>query len=389
MKNIITALQSPNIGYMLQEKKMCNVVTKDIQYQEGIIEILEKQKNIEIIFIKESLPGKLPFIQFIGKIKNINSKIEIIVFVTHINEELRKLLHTFGIYKIYEENEISLETIEKLIYKEREESILEEIEKLKEMLNQRNQVINKNVTAQKKKVKEKKIELNKKMVVSICGTYSAGKTTMAMLLGYAGFKNKIKTIVIDFDIFHKGITSIKDKKINKQETLNLKNTIIHNKQNADLLCGINNFFNMENKFTEEKLEKILEELKMEYDLIIIDTSSEIQYGYVKLLLNKADKVIFLIEPNLIQLKISEELLKIYVENWYVDKNKINIVINKNMSCSISLDIIRKIFQKYPFLNVIPFRKEYNVLINNHFHFEIMKKAFLKTQNKILQKICST
>ena len=39
---ILTALQNPEINKTLKEQTNYNVVENDIQYQEGIIEILEK-----------------------------------------------------------------------------------------------------------------------------------------------------------------------------------------------------------------------------------------------------------------------------------------------------------------------------------------------------------
>ena len=46
---ILTALQNPEINKILKEQTNYNVVENDIQYQEGIIEILEKNNKIDYV----------------------------------------------------------------------------------------------------------------------------------------------------------------------------------------------------------------------------------------------------------------------------------------------------------------------------------------------------
>ena len=78
MKNIITALNNPYINNELKKEKNINIKNKDIIYKEGIIEILEKDKNINLIIINYDLEGKIEIETLIKKIKKINDKIDII-----------------------------------------------------------------------------------------------------------------------------------------------------------------------------------------------------------------------------------------------------------------------------------------------------------------------
>ena len=75
---ILTALQDPKTNEILKEKTKHNIIETDIQYQEGILETLEKNNKIDLIIISQLLPGNIGFKDLINKIKIINNNIEII-----------------------------------------------------------------------------------------------------------------------------------------------------------------------------------------------------------------------------------------------------------------------------------------------------------------------
>ena len=89
---ILTALQNPEINKILKEQTNYNVVENDIQYQEGIIEILEKNNKINLIIISELLPGNIGIKETINKIKEFNSDIEIIVILENKNSKIKEFL---------------------------------------------------------------------------------------------------------------------------------------------------------------------------------------------------------------------------------------------------------------------------------------------------------
>ena len=94
--NIITALINPKINKKLKEKTNFNIIGNDIQYQEGILEMLEKNQEINLIIISELLPGNDNFFELINKIKNKNNKIEIITILKEKNEQLKNQLISKG-----------------------------------------------------------------------------------------------------------------------------------------------------------------------------------------------------------------------------------------------------------------------------------------------------
>ena len=81
--NIITALKNPNINKKIKEKTNFNIIGNDIQYQEGIIEMLEKNGEIDLIIISELLPGEYSFRDLINKIKPKSN-----VFTVDFNNQL-------------------------------------------------------------------------------------------------------------------------------------------------------------------------------------------------------------------------------------------------------------------------------------------------------------
>ena len=86
--NILTALANNKINEKLKAVEDINILNKDIQYKEGILEYLEKNKNIDIIIFLEELPGQIKTKKLIEIINSINNKIKIII-ITNKNKEIK------------------------------------------------------------------------------------------------------------------------------------------------------------------------------------------------------------------------------------------------------------------------------------------------------------
>lgn len=133
--NIITALENPKTNEKLKKETNFEIIGSDIQYQEGIIEILEKNSEINLIIISELLPGQMGFKKLIEKIKLINKKIEIIPILKNENEELKNYLISKGIFNIFYNNKITnnelINTINNIYNLKKENEINEEIKNLK------------------------------------------------------------------------------------------------------------------------------------------------------------------------------------------------------------------------------------------------------------------
>ena len=77
MKKIITAIGNEILNKKLKKENDFEVIIEDIQYKEGIIEVLEEKKEINLIIINYDLPGKIEIEELIKKIKTIKLLMEL------------------------------------------------------------------------------------------------------------------------------------------------------------------------------------------------------------------------------------------------------------------------------------------------------------------------
>ena len=403
--NILNALKNPNINKKLKEKTDFNIIGNDIQYQEGILEMLQKNEEINLIIISELLPGEMDFKELIYKIKNINKNIEIIVFLNSEDEELKNYLIAKGVFNIFKNNEITVEKLIEIINKKninkKEIEINEEIKELKKIIlekenNKSNYKITnlfkkfnniKPICKIKNKFKKNKIINNEKQIISVVGPFGVGKSSFCSLFAKL-IKNK-KILIIDFDILNSSINSIFNvkvypKKIKEKNTPNINNLIIKYCKNINLLCATKILVDKEYKKIKDSFLIALKELKKEYDLIIIDNSSECFFEYTRAILNVSDSVLFLTEPNLTELKKSKNLLEIYINNWNIKKEKINIIFSKTNKHSIYDKILNTLFSDFNILGKIKINIDYNLIINKNIKF--INKKIKKDYLNIIEKI---
>ena len=371
-KKMITALGVNSLNSKLKEINEIEVIGNDIPYQDGVLDILKGNSEINSLILHENLVGEYEIKDFINKIFEINKDIEISIFLESENLRLRNFLEKKRITNIFVDGEYGLEEIIRKISKISENNDIYnlEVEKLKDMISNN--------------VKGKKIFKESK-VVAISGNYGSGKSILTSLLGQAGRKSKMKTIIIDFDIINNSINTIfRVKKYNSyiENNYNIENFITHISNNLDVFCGIDALFSEKNKISYEKVENLISELKDIYDLILIDTSSETAMKFIKIVLANVDKIIFLVEPNLLQIKKAENLLEIYIEDWEVYPKKIEILFNKVDGNSIDENILKEIFGKFKIIGKIPQSNKFTEIAN-----DIRSENFrLNKYMKILEKI---
>lgn len=349
IKKIITALGVNSLNSRLKEQENVEVIGNDIPYQDGVLDILKGNSAINVLILHENLVGEFEIKEFINKILEINSSLEIVFIMENENTRLRSFLEKKNISKIFTDGEFELNEIIRKILKEDNRNFNIEVEKLKKLIDMENS---------KKTFKESK-------VVAISGNYGSGKSILTSLLGQAAKKNKIKTIIIDFDIINNSINTIfRVKRYSSYEDNDINSLITKIGNYLDVFCGIDTLFTEENKISFEKVENLISELKDIYDLILIDTSSETVLKFIKVVLANVDKVIFLVEPNLLQIKKAENLLEIYVQDWEIYPKKIEILFNKVNSNSIDKNILKEIFGKFKIIGKINESNKFTELAND-------------------------
>ena len=91
MAKIITAIAEENILKKIIKNKI--IEEKNILYREAILDILKKNKNIDVIIISEKTREDIDFIRLIKQIKKINIRIKIIIILydKKMEKELIKL----------------------------------------------------------------------------------------------------------------------------------------------------------------------------------------------------------------------------------------------------------------------------------------------------------
>ena len=115
---ILTALANENINKKLENKKNCEIIYKDIQYQEALLEILDKNKNIDVLILSSILPGELDIYELINLIKYKKENINIYIILDKQNDKLIKFLIKKGINKIFINNKITEDDLIKKILNE-------------------------------------------------------------------------------------------------------------------------------------------------------------------------------------------------------------------------------------------------------------------------------
>ena len=429
MKRIITAIGNENLNKKLKEENNIEIIGADIQYKEGILELLEKEKNIDFLILSELLPGEIEIKELIEKIKIINSYIQIILFLENKNQELENYLFAKGIYFIFYHNQINFLEIIELIKNEEKNSNRQlkiEIEELKKMLLQKEKTENKKLNIfnkiknKEKTNKDNKINNNfnrtlkandnsfnqenlnneKREIICISGTSGVGKSIFSINLAKSFMENKNKILIIDFDVLNNslhtilGIKKYSEKIKNKIKNNNLLNEIkiedliIKINSKIDLISGINLLFDSRYKISSIKIKSILEKLKQKYEIIIIDTSSECFFDYTKEIFKNSNVNIFITEANLLEIKKAKNLLNIYINQWNIPQNNFNILFNKYNENSIDISILKNIFSGFSILGKLSINSKYNLLINkNNINFleKNLQKEYLKINQKILNK----
>lgn len=416
MKKVITAVANPIINNELKKEKNIEVIGNDIQYQEGIVEVLEKDNRINYIILSDILIGKEKLINLIKKINSINKEIKILIILTNENKKIYNDLISCGVEKIFYNNEVEIKEIVKIINEENEtDKLIEEINSLKKAILENNNINNKLINKEINKKQDKKEKINNKNktlvfnnfkilnklknkfskyipniiskkyienkdceVISVLGPAGVGKSIFTVNLANSYIYSKNKILIIDFDVLNNSLHTIlglkKYSKIIREKLKN--NNLINNKINIkeltikitnkiDLISGINLLFDSKYKISSEKIYNIINELKSNYEIIIIDNSAECFFDYTKNIIENSNINIFITEANLSEIKKSKSLLNIYINKWNINKNKINILFNKYSKNSIDINILKNIFNEFNIIGKLKFDDKYNLIINRN------------------------
>ena len=322
--NIITAINNEKIFKKLENQNNINIISKDIQYKEGIIELLGKNKNVHYIIINENLNGQIKIEQLIKKIKNINNKINIIIILN--KKDLIK-------------EEYLLKNKIKFIYTE-----VLSVENILELMFEKNKII------------------------AIIGNEGTGKTITTIILSQILIKYKNKKILIVEDNIRKNSIL----KVSKTKNINMKNKIIKIKNHLHLLDIKKLLINY--KKNKRKILNEITKIRNYYDYIFIDIQNTRNYKIYEEIISD---IILILNPNILEIN--------KIKN-FINKNKttLKIILNNYDKNSISEEILKQLFKnKIKIIEKIGNNKNYNLIINNNFNINYLDK---KNKNKYLNII---
>ena len=283
MKNIITAIGNPILNRELKKQENITVLTNDIKYKEELLEKVIENKNIDYLIISQFIKGRGELINLLNKIKIINRKIKIIVILEKENNNLKEKIDGQKKYKIFIEDRTNINEIVNYITNSKLNNYEKKYIKKIQLINKlKDKILQTNNQKEKDKTKNK--------VISIIGNSQVGKTTFTLIISKL-IKDK-KILIIDCDFYFKEIQVI----LNSNKIQNYP------------IIKINKNLNLYNKFdkniNKQNLVSLINKLKNEFELIIFDCN------YNNLLFNDilqiSDKILFLMEPNLLQLKKSKD-----------------------------------------------------------------------------------
>ena len=325
---IITAINNEKIFKELKTKKNIKIISNNIQYKEGILEILEKNKNINYIILDENLYGQIKIEELIKKIKLINKKINIIIILNKKDLIKQEYLIENKIKYIYIE-ELSVEKILEIIF-------------------------------------------DKNKIIGITGNEGNGKTIITLIISelIAKYKNK-KILIVEDNINNNSILTIYRLK-NKYKNNYSKNKTIKIKNNLELL----NIKNILNNYRKDKFKIIntINKIKNKYDYIFIDMQNMDSYKFYKEII---EENILILNANVLEF----EKIKRFINK---DEIEFKTILNNYNENSISEEILKKVFcNKINIIGKIENNKNFNLIINNNLNLEFLDK---KTKNKFFKII---
>ncbi len=379
---IITAIGNPKLNEELRKDNFYEVIGVDIQYQDGIFEILEKNINIDYLILNLDLIGNLNKYELIEKIKEKNINLKLIIILEKENKKLINYLFSKNIKNIILKNETNLKRINNILKNKKEikKLIIKNKKTINKKLNKKSIKNNYNKNLEKinlnklkeqikkinikfinKKIMVKNNLLKNKKIISIIGDKKSGKTIFTLLI--SKIINK-KILIISF---------IKNKEIN---------IILGIKNNEKEECiKINNKIKLIKCNPESINRKDLQKEFKEYDYIFIDTS-QLEKNNLEKIKKITDNYFLILEPNLIGINNSKKIIEEILNKN--NKNKIKIIINKNNYFSVNEKIIKYIFNNFKLIGKINQNNKYNFLINKN--LKIIDLKIKKEYLKIIKEV---
>lgn len=197
-----------------------------------------------------------------------------------------------------------------------------------------------------------------------------------------------KILIIEINSKTQDIKILKNKQNNNEPENNIENIyekIYNEKKEDNKIIEIKKTLHLFSTNGEEKSEiEILKQIKMwkeKYDVILIDIEK-----YFTSLFEEIDKIIFLTEANILQIKKSKIYLEESIKNYKIEQDKINIVFNKTTKDAFSINILKNALKEYNLLGKVNNVSNCNLLINHNMNQTYLEKHIKMQYQKIANEI---
>lgn len=265
MRELMTAINHRKVSSYIADKQGIKVLVDDIEYQEELFTKLAVN-DPDVLLLIENLPGALSKRELCEEVLKLNKKMKIIYILCDTEDvAFIRFLKDKGIRDYFSTSDDVNELINAILY---EDPVVEEVKKIKE----------ENKEEQKDKeleIKPKKIEIipkDYKKVIGIAGVENAGKTSIGLLC--AVLIGKYKKVAL----------------IDKSQTQGLRYYFASSHEAKEALENHNHLEIQKNVFLyteviDEDFLMFLDDIKQEYDAIIIDLGKDIEDSIVRYLDN--------------------------------------------------------------------------------------------------------
>lgn len=349
MKSVIIALDDISKFNEIKKafyKTEYKVFNRDLIYEDAIFDLIENSKEKieeQIIIINYKIIENLKRFK---RLFNINKNIKIYIFVEE-NLYVEKLKKE-GFKNCYDYQSLNKYFIEKNVLNMQEISKKQTVDKMKRVKLELQKVTNCNSDFYNK---------NSSEIIVITGEPKCGKTTLAKLIIdkikrennndkkvlYINLKNKYS--------YYNKIDEIKDK---------------YKEDNVEYKYDLREFIN-KNKID---IEDLFIKYKNEYDFIVIDMDYFLEIRFLKVILYVANKIYFVVEPILEEVRHSIYMLEFFYKNEFITgREKVYFIFNKYDYKSISIDILKEVFSKFKIQCVIRRKMKYRRILNKDINDE--------------------
>ena len=387
IRKIIIAINNKKLEDKIKENDNIRIVCNNLQYREAILEILEKNKNIDYILINENLPGIISVEELIKKIKIINNKINIIFFLEKEDIDKINKLKKLNIENIFLNKKININKVLNLIIKNNNFNNLKINNKIEE------KIINKKTNKSKNNTNLNKKYNRANKLITITGKRKSGKSTIISLLLIYLLEKKQKILLINLNkkiennyliLFGKKYYKIKNKNSKANNKLNRNNIFLKSeiKINNNLIfiddfqkiIQENNYNNILEYFNKYYIKK--------YDYILVDIGDNADRRIRQKITKISNKSIVVMNSKLLGIKEIRQLMQKSKLQTKEKKKSLHIILNKCYFSSISNSILKKLTKKKIEIDIIFYNRKLKNIQDKTLNDEKIKiNLFLKNKLK--------